>query len=135
MGDRPHHSEIYDANADEWINSELLLAQRDAARASCHEINILASNFRAERDAALAERDKYGAENARLRAAERSLHYWQEENAALWRVAYAFNAFQKHPLIPRWDDQHMYQAPGSLWDLVRLGREALASLPKREGTE
>ena len=48
------------------------------------------------------------------------------ENAALWRVAHAFDAFQQHPLIPR---GAMYQSPGSL---LRRGREALASVPPRD---
>jgi len=76
----------------------------------------------------------YLAIRERLRLAEAERDAALAENAALWHVAHAFNAFQKHPLIPRWDDDDMFQAPGSLWALVKLGRDALAALPPRKET-
>ena len=73
MGDRPHHSEVYDANADEWINSSELMAQRDTALAELTRIVQQSNNLIAERDAALAERDRL------ITALERS-------RGQLWRL-------------------------------------------------
>ena len=68
----------------------------------------------------LRDQEIIEALRSELRAAERSLHYWKEENEALWRVADAAQLIAyprgfRDGNVP--DDLH----------------RALAALPKREG--